>query len=288
MINQSLVACAAALDPPSLAAEFRRAAAFIPSGVAVIFTPDVAMTVSSLLGVSFDPPLVSVSLSKDSTKARAILEAGDFRVRLLRAGEEAIAKDANVPENAGLVEVECAIAYKFEVGDHNLVIASVVSTKMFHGYPMVYWRRGLHGLHPQYDFLASRAAFCEFVESWEALTLPKSRWMHAAHVAIAACYAVRYSTAAFERTKLGIIRYNEATATENSATSGYHETLTRLWAEVLGRFVRGIADPWTAACAAVEKFGEDRDLHHLYYSFDVVRSTEARRTWIPPDLAGPF
>jgi len=54
------------------------------------------------------------------------------------------------------------------------------------------------------------------------------------------------------------------------------------------RFVKGIADPWQAAVKAVHKFGEDRDLHHLYYSFDVVRSAEARRAGIPPDLDGPY
>ena len=93
---------------------------------------------------------------------------------------------------------------------------------------------------------------------------------------------------AFERTKNGILRYNEAIGTENSDTSGYHETLTRLWANVLAKLVAGCTDPWEAACEAVERFGEDRELHHLYYSFDVVRSTVARRTWVPPDLEGPY
>jgi hypothetical protein len=84
------------------------------------------------------------------------------------------------------------------------------------------------------------------------------------HVAIGAYYAVRDPTAAFERTKNGILRYNEAIGTENSDTSGHHETLTRLWANVLAKLVAGCTDPWEAACEAVERFGEDRELHHLY------------------------
>jgi len=126
------------------------------------------------------------------------------------------------------------------------------------------------------------------VGAWETGTLPKTRWTHSGHVAIGAYYAVRYSDEAFERTKKGILRYNEAVGTENSDTSGYHETLTRLWANVLARVVAGFADPWKAACEAVDRFGEDRELHHLYYSFDVVRSRAARRTWVPPDLEGPY
>ena len=93
---------------------------------------------------------------------------------------------------------------------------------------------------------------------------------------------------ALERTRCGIVRYNEAVGTANTATSGYHETLTRLWAGILRQIVDGFTDPWEAACYAVEKFGEERDLHHLYYSFDVVRDPVARRTWVTPDLQGPY
>jgi flavin reductase (DIM6/NTAB) family NADH-FMN oxidoreductase RutF len=276
-------------DRALLATMFRRAAGFVPSGVAILSTPDVAMTVSSLHCVSFDPPLVSVALRKDSRKAQAILASGRFRVRLLHSGEEELAKGEGIPRGLGMVEMECTVEARYPVGDHDLMVASVGSVRISDSsYPMIYWRRGLHGFRPRYDFVASREAFQEFVDEWEAGTLPKSRWTHTAHVAIGAYYAVRYPGEAFERIKKGIIRYNEAVGTENSDTSGYHETLTRLWANVLAKFAAGSADPWKASCEAVARFGEDRDLHHLYYSFDVVRSTIARRTWIPPDLEGPI
>lgn len=276
------------LDSPGLATEFRRAASFIPSGVAILTARGVTMTVSSLHCVSFDPPLVSIALSKTSRKAQAILTGGQFHVRVLRRGEEALAKGEGTPDGAGMAEMECKIEATYEVGDHDLVIASIAGIKLSDGYPLVSWRRGIHELRPHYDFLDSREAFREFVAAWETGVLPKASWTHAAHVAVAACYAVRYGGEAFERTRNGIIRYNESTGTANSDTSGYHETLTRLWASVIARFVAGSADPWKAAMAAVRRFGEDRDLHRLYYSFDVVRSTEARRAWVPPDLAGPF
>jgi hypothetical protein len=180
--------------------------------------------------------------------------------------------------------MECALGWRFPAGDHDVVIACVTSVALSDGYPIVYWRRGLHALRPQYDFLKSSENFEKFLAAWECGALPKSLWTHAAHVAVGAYYAVLYSDSAFERTRAGILRYNKTKGTENSSTSGYHETLTRFWANLLAEFVTGIADPWEAAVQAVNKFGEERDLHHLYYTFDVIRSTDARRMWIPPDM----
>ncbi len=132
-------------------------------------------------------------------------------------------------------------------------------------------------------FLESRLAFQQFRSAWESGTLPKSAWTHAAHVAIGACYAVEFGPDALDRTRAGIIRYNQAVGTPNTETSGYHETLTRFWSAVIAREVAGISDPWQAAVHAAAKFGNARGLHSDFYSFDVVRSVEARRNWIPPD-----
>lgn len=273
---------------PGLAAQFRRASSFIPTGVAILSTPDVAMTVSSLHCVSFVPPMVTVALSRDSRKGSAILATGGFHVRLLRDGEEDISKSETIPAGAGMMEMDCTIASTLPAGDHILALANVGRVSTADGCPMIYWRRGFHRFRPEYKLLASREAFFEFVADWEAGILPKAQWTHAAHVAVGAYYAVRYPSDALERTRNGILRFNRAVGTENSDTSGYHETLTRMWSTVIAKALVGFTDPWEAACAAVHKFGQDRDLHYLYYSFDVVRSTEARRTWVPPDLEGPY
>jgi len=34
--------------------------------------------------------------------------------------------------------------------------------------------------------------------------------------------------------------------------------------------------------------GQARDLHRLYYSFDVVRDPVARVSYVPADLEGPY
>lgn len=134
------------------------------------------------------------------------------------------------------------------------------------------------------DWLGSADAFAAFVAQWEQGTLPRPAWTHAAHVAVGACYAVRYGADALRHTREGIRRYNAAVGTANTDSSGYHETLTVFWTRVLSAAVAGESDEWRAACRAVRDFGEARDLHARYYGFDVVRSVKARRAWIEPDL----
>ncbi len=73
----------------------------------------------------------------------------------------------------------------------------------------------------------------------------------------------------------------------HTATSGYHETLTRFWTLAIAAHVRtcGAADRWGAVRAALERFGDDRDLPQRAYSFDVVRDVRARAEWVAPDRA---
>lgn len=85
----------------------------------------------------------------------------------------------------------------------------------------------------------------------------------------------------------GIKRHNAAVGTADTPDSGYHETLTRFWIRILSLRLGGYSDPWLAARHAVESFGEDRNLHRLYYSFEVVKDRAARAAWVPPDLMGP-
>ena len=288
MVGQDSMTASVSPAYRRLGAEFRRAAGFVPAGVAILQTEDVTMTVSSLHCISFDPPVISVALRRGARKSESILGSGRFHVRALRNGEEHLVKGEGIASGAGMVEMECTITAKYPVGDHDLVVASVAKVTVSDGYPIVCWRRGLHVLRPRYDFVASRESLEEFMAAWEGGTLPKRQWTHAGHIAVGAYYAVRYPTSAFERTKSGILRYNQAVGIENSFTTGYHETLTQFWANLLGKFVSGFTDPWSAAFEAVETFGEERDLHHLYYSSDVVRNIQARREWIPPDMKGPY
>jgi hypothetical protein len=136
----------------------------------------------------------------------------------------------------------------------------------------------------RHPWLASAEAFTVFVQRFEEGRLSRAEWTHGAHVAIGACYVVRYGAVAVDALREGIRRHNAAVGTIDTETSGYHETLTRLWAEVVARAVAGVGDPFAAARLAVGRFGEDRGLPARYYSFDVVKDRRARAEWVAPDL----
>lgn len=116
-------------------------------------------------------------------------------------------------------------------------------------------------------------------------TLPKAEWTHAAHFA-AALWVLRHG----DPSAMGdlIRRYNDATGTFNSDSSGYHDTITQA-------SLRG-------AQMHLASLGADVPLHLVvnsllasplgrsdwplrYWSRDVLFSVEARRGWVEPDLA---
>jgi hypothetical protein len=137
-----------------------------------------------------------------------------------------------------------------------------------------------------YPFVESEAALEDFVSGWKAGTLPKPNWTHAAHVAVAAYLAFDYAAEeALSLTRAGIVHYNTCVGTPNTEDNGYHETLTRFWSGEIGNLVRGgrFASRLEAVRRAVQLFGEDRNRHRLFYSFDVVRDRRARREWMAPD-----
>jgi flavin reductase (DIM6/NTAB) family NADH-FMN oxidoreductase RutF len=289
---------------------FRRAASFIPSGVAVVAWCEIdgepcGLTVSTLTPVSVDPPLVSVCIDRDSRSLRLLQEARGFSVNLLARDQGELARRFGTPGADRFKDLQwrraeggepiledvvatmiCECAGQVEAGDHTIVIAEVKTLILHEGEPLVYWRRGLHGIHRDYPFIADSEALERFVEEWETGVLPHRCWTHTAHVAIAAYYNFAYpAEEAFQRTKSGIVHYNTCVGTPNTDDSGYHETLTRFWSEVVGEFVRSgrFESQFDAVRHAVDLLGEDRDRYRLYYSFDVVRDRRARREWVPPD-----
>ena len=138
------------------------------------------------------------------------------------------------------------------------------------------------------DFLADEESLTDFLEAFERGTWPKSAWTHAAHVAVASCYLIEYpSEEAADRMRRGIRYYNHCVGTLNSDHSGYHETLTLFWLSVVKARLRELDESLPrveAVRVLVTQLAPLRDLYREYYSFDVVRSVEARRTWIAPDL----
>ena len=128
----------------------------------------------------------------------------------------------------------------------------------------------------------------EFLAAFEAGTLPKPRWTHAAHLLTGACYVHALGeAAAIDKMRLCVKRYNVAVGGQNTDTSGYHETVTVAWIKLLARLLREFSpiDRGSFAAIAVARYEADRSIWSRYYDFDLVNSVQARHTWVPPTLA---
>jgi hypothetical protein len=134
--------------------------------------------------------------------------------------------------------------------------------------------------------LESESSLDDFLASFSDRTLPISEWTHAAHVTVAAAWIYEDSATALDRLRPAIREYNAATGGQNTETSGYHETLTRFWVERITETMPAGADRLEAVRETVARYGSESGLFRRYYSFDVAKSTAARRDWIAPDLLG--
>jgi hypothetical protein len=134
-------------------------------------------------------------------------------------------------------------------------------------------------------YLESEEKLDQFLQAWHGGTLPKTQWSHAAHVAVCATLCRdQDGDAAFAAMKQGILNYAAAIGIEHTETSGYHETLTWLWTQVIHEWMTANEPPTRldAARGAVQMFGGDRSLHLRYYPFDVARDPRARRELVLP------
>src|SRR4051812_41370312 len=120
----------------------------------------------------------------------------------------------------------------------------------------------------------------EALSAFEDGSYPKDQWNHAAHLRIAGCYLLAHPLEqALGLMRVGVRRYNEATGGKNTTRSGYHETLTRFWIAIAAAFLAQLpaAEPRSEKIRKlVDCFGARRDLFKDYYSFDVVKSRQAR------------
>lgn len=104
---------------------------------------------------------------------------------------------------------------------------------------------------------------------------------------VALHYCMRHEEEiALEKMRLGVRAFNEARGVVNSDSSGYHETVTKFWIELIKSFVGDHSknNEEEIAERLVEQFGGKKNIYASYYSFDVINSVEARKRWIAPDL----
>ncbi|MGH7696764.1 MAG: hypothetical protein ACRENH_17375 [Gemmatimonadaceae bacterium] len=122
-----------------------------------------------------------------------------------------------------------------------------------------------------------------------ACRIPKAEWTHLAHLAIGTWHVQMYGpNEALTRLRDGIRRLNDSHGTPNTETSGYHETVTRAYVEILSQFLE--ACPRTTSLAervALLVAGPlaDRNVLLRFYSKNLLMSALARAEWTEPDVA---
>jgi len=134
---------------------------------------------------------------------------------------------------------------------------------------------------------SSDAELDELIDAFEAGRVPRGEWTHRAHLSMALVYLLRYGDdLGPARIRSGILHHNAALNIEQTATSGYHETITRFYIWVVQRFLTS-ADATRARYELANELFEqagDRNLPLQYYSKERINSWEARTGWVSPDL----
>ena len=122
-----------------------------------------------------------------------------------------------------------------------------------------------------------------------ARTLPRAEWTHEAHLAATTYLLLRRPEIDLDQQLPHVIRrYNESVGGVNSDSEGYHETITRVFLHGVRLFLSEVkADEPLHELVnelLLSPTGK-RDWPLRFYSPALLFSVEARRNFVPPDLA---
>lgn len=125
-----------------------------------------------------------------------------------------------------------------------------------------------------------------YVADLDRWVLPRDRWNHAGHLVAGMVYLERHDLPeALRRLRSAISGYNTATGTPNTATSGYHETLTRWYLTQIEarRRTAPAGDLALRVEALLASPLAEPDAPLAHYRPETLHSPEARRSWVAPD-----
>jgi flavin reductase (DIM6/NTAB) family NADH-FMN oxidoreductase RutF len=152
-------------------AALRQAMGNLPTGLTVVTTSTDGVphgtTLSAVMSLSMDPPLVLLSLARTSSLLARLRRGGRFGVNVLAADQDQIAlrfsqrlhdRFADLPwtDEDGAPRLTGAHAWvlgevssTMPAGDHVLVVGDVLDAEAAGGRPLTYWQRGF-GTHQQF------------------------------------------------------------------------------------------------------------------------------------------
>lgn len=124
------------------------------------------------------------------------------------------------------------------------------------------------------------------IHAFQECSLPRNQWNHEAHLTVALWYLFYDSeTEAINAIRNGIKRYNSAHGIESTKDGGYHETLTLFWVRIVRRYLARESRNRSIVHLANGLIAQyDDSLRYSYYTRDRLMSSEARTSWVEPDL----
>jgi flavin reductase (DIM6/NTAB) family NADH-FMN oxidoreductase RutF len=177
--------------PPSAVGsmEFRRALGHFATGVTVVtYQPEGSdefrgTTVNSFTSVSLDPPLILVSLGRQTRSAAALTVGSPFAVNVLHHGQRDLAMHfAGRPKPDTLVEWEvradvphladcgayfrCLARDVHEAGDHVLVVGLVKEFRAYGHPPLLFYRGAFEHVRTPAVPQPAAELFTDFPELW--------------------------------------------------------------------------------------------------------------------------
>ena len=138
-------------------------------------------------------------------------------------------------------------------------------------------------------YFLSDAAIALVGEGLLACNLPRSAWTHEAHLAATVYLVLRHAEIDLDVELPNLIRrYNESVGGVNDDTQGYHDTITRAYLRGVRLFLDG-ADTSRPMHDLVNELLASpmgrREWPLRFWSKQRLMSVEARRAWLPPDIA---
>ncbi len=136
--------------------------------------------------------------------------------------------------------------------------------------------------------MTTRLAVDDLIRRFADCSLPRAEWTHEAHLTVGLWHVQTFGPSeALVRLRDGIRRLNESHGSANTATTGYHETITCAYVELLAQFLARYAIDYPleqVLCELLTSPLAARNALLTFYSHDYLFSTSARLSRAEPDL----
>jgi hypothetical protein len=125
------------------------------------------------------------------------------------------------------------------------------------------------------------------LDQFQSCTLTADEWHHRQHVKVAYLLLCRYPLGeAITGMRAGLHALNNTHNVPDLPNRGYHETLTQAWMRLVHHTLQEHG-PAATADAFLDQHSHLLDKHALFhfYSKDRLSSSEAKQSFLAPDLA---